>query len=214
MAPMASRGYRLNSHEKKVFDIAGTSAKANTANLAANTRLLCIPILGTDINSRIGRKILLKSVYIRGWIAGTQATNTTAGQAISQLVRLMIVFDTQPNGAAIVPGDVLDVGTTPVSHLNINNRDRFQILCDKQYTIDPYDLGLTASSTYASTSGQTRPFKFYKKLNKEMIFNSTNGGGIADITTGALWFIFVGSNPSGATDSTVYYTSRVRYLDM
>lgn len=213
MAPMASRGYRPSLYEKKVVDIASTNQKANTSNAAALCRLLFVPTLGSDFNNRVGRKVNVNSIYIRGFITGTQGTTLVSGQATAQLVRILIVYDCQPNGAAITPSDILVDGTTPISHLNMNNRDRFQILLDKQFNIDPYDLNTTAGATYASTGGQTKQFKYYKKINKEVIFNATGGGTIADITTGAIYFCTIGSNASGASDSTVIWTSRIRYKD-
>ena len=56
-------------------------------------------------------------------------------------------------------------------------------------------------------------FKIYKKLNQEVIFNSTNGGTIADIQTGAIFCLMLGSNGDANTDITATWTSRARFDD-
>lgn len=213
MVPLRTGGYRPNRVERKVNDIQTTSYAVNTTG---SVTLLALPRVGADFNQRVGRKVTVKSVYIRG-IGGTEwaVTGGTAGTSLSvpsQLHRMMIVFDLQPNGAAPAITDIL-LEANAASQLNLDNRDRFKIFCDKTWTV-----GAIATSNATPESSICDPqqyqIKKYKKINAEMIFNATNGGSIADITSGALYMVWIGTNATGAnTDGTAKVSTRVRYVD-
>lgn len=210
MAPLASRGYRLNNVERKVADIAVTLYGVNTTG---SFTLMAKPQLGSDMTDRIGRKIQLKSFYIRGFVATEAALNAVVGVNPTMQARMIIFVDLQPNGAVPVVTDLLNTAS-PASHLNLSNRDRFKIYCDKTFVFDPYLYSTTATQAYASASNQIFQIKKFKKINLEMVFNGTNGGTIADITSGALYMFWIGSVVSGAnTDMNASVGTRVRYSD-
>lgn len=212
MVPLRSGGYRQNTQEKKVYDIASATYQVNTTG---NVTALCTPILGTDFTQRIGRKICLKSCYIRG-IVRTEGSATAAASAAgpSQLVRLMLVMDLQPNATLATITQILNTAD-PTSQLNLDNRDRFKILKDKQWALDPYMYSTVATQSLASASGQSRPLKVYKKLNTEVLFNATNGGTFADIITGNLLMVWIGSTAAGTnTDGNAVVSTRVRFSDV
>ena len=73
---------------------------------------------GTTAITRLGRKILMKSVLVQGTL-----TNSS-GQG-----RILIVYDRQANGAAPAATDVL-TSNTIMAIQNLDNRDRFIILAD------------------------------------------------------------------------------------
>lgn len=210
-APLATRGFRGgygNKGEKKFFDI-------NTATYQANTTgsftLLFIPVLGTDFNARIGRKTRAVSLYIRGRVSLEDAISLGAGNIAGQMIRMIIFVDLQPNGAAPAVTDLLNEAL-PSSQLNANNRDRFLVLKDKQYTFDPILMNTT--TPFAAFNTTSYPVKCYKKINVETIFNATNGGTIADITSGAIYMFWIGSSAAGVnTDANAIVSTRVRYLD-
>lgn len=214
-APMAPRGFGsvnfAKNRERKYSDI-------NTATYAVNTTgtfTLChIPDLGSDFNDRIGRKTVLKSIYIRGRVqTSTAAAPNGDTTTPAQLCRLIIFVDNQPNGAAPSITDLL-VEALPSSQLNANNRDRFRIIKDKEYAFDPvYNISTATQARYMGNR-QVYPIKLYKKLNVETIFNGTNGGSIGDINTGALYMLWLGSTASGATDAEAMVSVRCRFDDM
>ena len=126
LAPPRTGGFygvqsRLGRNELKTIDVAPTQAEATTT---AAITLLNGVATGTDYTARIGRKIRMKSLYMRIQISPVdQVTSDT-------FVRLLIVYDMQSNGTAPAITDVLNTGST-VDHFNLNNRDRFKILMDK-----------------------------------------------------------------------------------
>lgn len=210
MVPMRTGGYRPNVVERKVNDVATATYNVSTTG---SFTLLAGPVLGSDFNQRIGRKILLKSAYIRGRV---QLEAANGGQGVTggaQLARMILVCDLQPNGAAPAVTDLL-VEALPSSQLNLNNRDRFKILADKQYYVDPYINITTATQSQAALGKTGYAIKKYKKINIEMIFNATNGGTIADVNSGALYMFWIGSGTAGSnTDINAIVSTRVRYVD-
>lgn len=214
LVPLARRGYRSNTIEKKVFDIAPNNYQVN---LSGSFTLLCVPVTGADMNARIGRKIQIRSVYLKGYVASEAANGATLASPINvgvQLARLIVFVDYQPNGAVPVVGDLLNSAAV-AAHLNLNNRDRFKVLIDKQFTIDPLIYNTTATQAVCSATNQIRAVKKYKKCNIETIFNAVNGGTIADITSGALFMFWIGAQAAGAnTDCQAQIGVRVRYTDL
>lgn len=211
----ATRGFAGNygssRAEKKVSDIAVGTVQVNTTG-AFN--LLHIPVLGTDYTARIGRKTLIKSVYIRGRVTH-EATN--AQQVVAsvqpQHVRMILFVDKQPNGAAPAVTDVLNTAE-PASQLNLNNRDRFMILKDKNWWLGSYYLNNTNGTSAAMCDRGGYVFKVFKKCGIETIFNGTNGGTIADINSGALFMFWIGSTAAGAnSDANAQLSTRVRFID-
>lgn len=208
-----SGSYGRSVGEKKFADINPASYGVNTNG---SITLLCIPVLGSDFNQRIGRKIVMKSVYIRG-IMGAEAAITGWTPPLASpafLARMIILIDWQPNGAVPTIADIL-VTASANSQLNANNRDRFKILKDKVYAIGNMDIDTTATQTWAICGGQTvKAIKVYKKINIETIFNATNGGTIADINSGALYMVWIGTTAAGTdTDGIANLSTRVRYID-
>lgn len=215
MAPLSTRGWRpfsrvMSNTELKVQDLAQATYQVNTTG---SITLLAVPITGADFNARIGRKIKLKSLFIRGRIR-LECTSSpdTAVAVAAQQGRLMIVYDLQPNGVIAGITDILNTAE-PASHLNLNNRDRFRILYDREFVFDPYVVDKTATASYSNAGRSIHNVKLYKKLNYDMIFNSVNGGTIADIASGALLMVWVGSAIAGTTDCLFIGGTRVRYAD-
>lgn len=210
-APLASRGYSFPIREKKTIDGTGTIQ----VNTTGSFTLLNGCIQGTDYTQRIGRKLVNNSLYIRGYTV-TEATNASSPVVVSvgaQMVRMIIFADMQPNGMVPVVGDLLNQAT-PQSQLNLTNRDRFKIYCDKQWCFDPFMLSATAGASYASGSRQIYPIKKYKKLNMETVFNSGNAGTIGDIASGALYMFWIGNLGAGSgIDANAVVSTRVRFLD-
>jgi len=169
--------------------------------------------MGTTYNDRIGRRIRVKSIYVRG-VCGQEASLTSVATAINssgQLLRMIIFADMQPNGAVPLLTDVLFEATS-LSQLNPNNRDRFKIYCDKQWAVGRISLDVTGGWGFADNCQW--PVKKFKNLDLTTTYNGGNAGTIGDIATGALYMLWVGSEPAGTdTDCIFFGTARIRYYD-
>lgn len=204
LAPARTGGYygvamRRGLNERKVIDV-------DPANYAFDTTgsvtLLNGVATGTDFTDRIGRKIVLKSLYLRGII---KPVDNNVGNT---LCRMLVVYDMQSNGAAPAITDVLK-SSSPAAQLNMNNRDRFRVLIDKQFA-----LGAVSDAAGASLAGSptVHSLKKYKKCNLEVLFNGTTNA-IGSIATGSLYMITVGDQVAGNGGQGLI-SSRVRFVDM
>lgn len=212
MVPTASYGYRPNTFERKAFDIDTNTAQVNTTG---DITLLSLPRLGSDINNRIGRKITTTSIFIRGFVRVQSTLNTNFVSPLagsSQLCRFILFVDYQPNGVLPTVAQVLKE-SLPSSQLNINSRDRFKILKDKTWAFDPVVYNTTATQAVCSFNRTIIPFKCYKKCKIETVFNA-DAGSVADITTGAICMLVIGSTGSANDDANFVVSTRCRYIDI
>lgn len=171
--------------EKKNLDVfsSATSAAATTWSL---------PVLidgipqGASAVTRIGRRVVLQSIFVR-W-------NIQLGAA-AQTARWVMIYDHAPNG--VLPA-VLDIfaSNTQQGMMNLNNNDRFMVLHDEVLN------GFVAAGTIAGKF-------YYKKQPLQQQYLDTATGTIADITTGAVYLMVC-----GLTTTTLNFTSRVRYTDL
>lgn len=188
------RGYP----ELKVVDTALTTTIIPTT---ATITLLNGIATGTDYTNRIGRKITIKSILFRATVVPNTSSNTPAGDT----TRHMIIYDSQPNGAAPAIADILQ-NSSINDPLNLNNRDRFRVLFDQYVTMEAAQY---AAGTLTAGSPGARQIKLYKKCNLEQIFNNT-GSTVASIQTGAVYYVVI----SGFNNqSTSLWTSRIRFMD-
>lgn len=152
--------------------------------------------IGNTYFQRIGSKIVIKSVQLT-------TTVVASAQTVLGSVRLMLVYDRQPNGSAIAISDLLKNNNTNVtldSGINMANRSRFLILRDKYVNIDG------AQSLFHTV-------KWYVKGRWETEFGSSVGT-IADINTGCLYFVcFTGVLTGIGTIGIQDPLSRIRYYD-
>lgn len=149
---------------------------------------------GTALNQRVGRRILLRS--LRYYLAAS----VTAATGVDQFHRVLVVLDSQPNGAALAAADVLDGGQS--SQVNISNQLRFKILLDRRI--------------YLNASGEPDSARLIDGsigMNTVVQFNSGVAGTVADIATNSLYLVVLGSEAAGVTAGTVAGTTRVRYSD-
>lgn len=198
------------SGELKAVDV----EVAPQVNTTGSFNLMNPTVQGTDFVNRIGRKIQMKNFYVRGYVRTEASAGLTTGvNTPSQMARMIIFLDNQPNGAVPVVTDLL-VDAEPHSHLNLNNRDRFRVLVDKQWVFDPVVYNTTATQALVSADRQIFAIKKFKKCNYEVIYNGGNNGTIADINTNALYMFWIGSQAAGAnTDCGAVITTRVRFVD-
>lgn len=187
-------------HEKKYCDTYITSgySLAGTATIT----LLNPLIQGVDENSRIGRQINMKSVFLRGSVC---AANTTVGQGA---VRTIIVLDQEVpqvsgSGQTMTITDFLH-GDGLYSPNNLDNRKRFKVLFDEQQDFSGCTVNTGNKNTYL-------PY-MYKKIDYTTEFNGNNNGNIGDFTKNALYLVTYSTGLSVAAPNVILY-ARVRFTD-
>jgi len=189
-----SRGVYANG-EMKYFDTerSTTAIPASTGwtgtefppNVGTPTTLVC-PTVGSEINQRQGRNILLHRIQVKGVIqAPTQPTEAAGDNAA--LVRIALVQDQQTN-ATQAQGEQIFEPPTTVSALmavnsfqNLDSLGRFVVHKDKKMFIG--NPSLTFDGTNVIQQGLVKEFKMGVSFNPPLPiqFNATNGGTIADV---------------------------------
>lgn len=199
-----SRGYFGGRPELKYVDVTNTNIALTTTWAVAHIN----PIAqGTDNNSRIGRQAMMKSIIFNGncFNLATASLNAFNGA----YCRFVIIYDKQPNSpAGSTPPSGLDVFVLndPNSPMNLNNRDRFEVILDVRKQVSAFLMNATPA--LAAGSPGNSYFKKYRKLNKEIIFSNT-GAPLVNISTGAMYIYVIADAAVAALD---YYT-RIRFTD-
>ena len=104
----------------------------------------------------------MMSVQVRGFIKPEDAVAPGAN-VVDNMARIMIVYDRQPNGAIATIANILSAATS-VSFMNLDNRDRFKVICDIHFKLGPRYLDTTATQTYAYSGANGDVVNIYRKL--------------------------------------------------
>jgi len=191
LANLAVRGLNLAPGEFKAVDVHAATAVTTTPIVV----LLNGIARGDDINERTGREVDMRSIQFS---AQVRAATTTG---VDQTHRVLIVYDRQTNAAAPTMAQVCESATIQAPR-NLENRKRFSILFDKIYNLNAAD-----------ESGSSRQIRWYRHLNHPETFNSGDAATVADITTGSVYLIALGTEAAGGTSGSIDYWSRIRYQD-
>lgn len=176
---------RRENVESKFLDTFG-----NIATLPATGTVVALNAMsqGDGASARTGNSVIGKSIQLK-------CTAQQAGVTANQSVRIMLVRDEQCNGALPAVATLLQSAAYQ-SYLNDGNRQRFRILMDKTVSV--------------STSGPAIVnVKKYINLKDKVTRYVSNLGTIADVVTGAYYFVFLGDTSL----STLTYNIRFRFLD-
>lgn len=184
----------MNS-EKKYKDVdSGIAIVASSGIWDTAGVLLNGVALGSAANERIGRKLQMKSIYIR-WSANIALTSLGGSP-----FRILVVYDKQANATAPLIADILDQDKFN-SPNNLANRDRFITLFDQM------------TSNMSSLNDRCVTGVLAKKINLEQMYNSGTTGVIGSITTGSIYIFCAQSGTFTTTNGALAFISRVRYLD-
>lgn len=186
--------------ELKYFDTSLNFSLDATGEIPATGQLCLVPQSATE-NNRIGSKIRVKSIQVKG-IAFQVPTNaaTSADMGVIKLV-----LDKQANGAAPAVTDVLTTQNLPLALMNLDNRERFEIL--KEWRI-LFEANAGVSTAY---NNSVRDLNFFRKLDLPIMFSGTTGA-ITEITSNNL-FLIAGSGTAGDDITAVTGTVRIRFTD-
>ncbi len=194
--------------ELKFLDVDWDEAAANqSAGVISNTSSLVFIGQGVTESTRIGRKAVIKNIGWRGQLQ-LNGTDASATIQIAQTVRLMLVQDTQCNGAAPTVtgvGGVLASANYQAFN-NLVNKGRFRVLMDKVVTLNP-QAG-AGNGTANDTSSVQENFTWFKACDIPIEYSGvTDPSVIADIRTNNIFGILINSG----TGSVVQMDSKLRF---
>jgi len=221
---ISTKAFRSAAGEKKGMDtVLGPTNIVDTVTSNVNATCLNLIQQGAGSWNRVGRKVINKSLRIKGDVIFTQAPTAT-GIVESNSVRMVVVWDKQPNGGAIpnfntIFGVTSQDGTETCIYKDppkYDNMDRFSVLRDCVMDFAPplYNAG-AGSEGFTQLS---RSFdEFIPLKGREVVFlGQSNPMTIADVSTGAVYVYFRAKYAVNAeNDFTISGPSfaRLRYID-
>lgn len=152
---------------------------------------------GDSDETRSGNRVTLKSFTC------TMGLRFDAALADDVFYKIILVLDTQPNGAQFSLTDLYDSSAMwPPSLRNPDGMKRFWIVAQRQGIIN----------TDVASANALKNVRIYKKFNVKTRYGST-GATISDINTNALWLVHYVTTAS--TDTAYYYRAwRTRFTDI
>ncbi len=209
-------GYRTGGFlglEIDFFDssLAATSIQ-NTWTLHVPATILCLSAApqGSAEQTRAGREMSMLSLNIRGQFTTAEALSQTSPSSTMR-VRMVIFIDTQTNGAAATPTDVIETAVAASIHnfRNLEHTDRFKILYDKSFIWQPQQMNEGAVLKFAFVA-TAKPFNIYHKFSPPLKIKYKSGsttGVIGNLTTNSIQMICIGTD----TTPSIEYHCRIRY---
>ncbi len=209
-APVVSAARAFRNQEVKFFDteITNTVMSATWAALEPATTNLTAVAQGDGESNRDGRKFTLKSIHIRGFLE-TAVQESQATPLSDILCRIVLVHDTQTNGAQLTATEVMDAGGTDDinSFRNLGFTNRFKVLHDKTHRILRNNTNEGAVNLFASAS-TTYPFTINKTFKVPInVLMSDTGADIANVTDNSIHMIAI----TTSTASLMNYQCRLRF---
>jgi hypothetical protein len=187
---------RFQSKVSGYVDLVSASYACNTTG--SITLITTIP-QGTSVVSRVGKRILIKSIQLRGRVEADTAA-TIAPWAF------MLVYDKRPTGALPAITDIL-VSISSQSLNNDDNSGRFQIL----HRQDGVTIGNNTTPTVGTEAVTVNTFV---KVNKASVYKAGTTGAIAEIEQGAIYLVTVGTIAAGTADANLVAAFRTRFRDV
>jgi hypothetical protein len=198
--------------EKKFLDKTSNTTLSSLniwVDLSPSGTISC-PAEGNGAQERDGRVFFIHSVHIKGYVLIPRTTAPLTADIAGGSVRIVLVWDTQTNGAAVVGNDVFEPNgaDTSTRFRNLEHSSRFIILKDKLITFSP-------DQDYDGTQWQIPekriPFKMNKTFKKPIkVRTSGTASDVASVTDNNLALIASQSVNSPLTPS-VYWNSRIRF---
>jgi len=208
-------GYQLArrvavNRERKYFDTDITALPFDNDNLATSTAGLNIIPQGDSVTQRIGKKVSMKAVQLKGTVVAGTSSNDHA--------TLLLVYDRNPNQQAALPLPY-DVVAGSSGGAFLSNRDwseRFKILRRWHYAVVGNGTPTPGDNAagYAE-GGSVIPIDEYislKGLPTEWS-SANSSGAVANMVKGSLFLVAVSDRAPGAARASFSGRSRVDFED-
>lgn len=224
---MLRRMIKNNAGELKGLDTILDIAAGNllsTTNTNGSSFVLNLIRPGSGSENRIGRKVKLSSIRIRGNMSAISASQATTGTYDCPTVRMVVVWDKQPSGTLptydTIFGTKIQAGTEGTQYLDpvkYDNTDRFRVLSDTIVNFNP--SGQNTAGGTIDTFQYTEHVDVYINLEKKNLISVYSGESspqtIADISSGALYVYFRSDQNTTDKSQAQFGRSfaRLRYRD-
>ncbi len=177
---------------------------ASGGNIIANGSVNLIA-QGVTESQRVGRKCTITAIGWRFRIILPEQ-DAVATPASSDLIRVILYWDKQANGATAVNTDILE-SSNIFSFNNLANSGRFKTLMDRTYPINYLNLASDGAGV-VSHGNVILQDSFYKKCNVPIEFSGATGA-LTEIRSNNIGVMVVGLNNIAGFTSKM----RVRFAD-
>lgn len=184
--------------ESGFVDLAATTYAMNTTG---SITLVATIAQGASVNQRVGKKVNLKSIQVRG-VCQSDTTTALANSA------WMLVYDRRPTGALPAITDVLTAAHAS-AFTNDANTGRFKIIRRWQKAM----IGNLGTAGQATDSSAETVDMYIDMKNLPCVFKAAGTGAIGDIEEGAVYLITVGDAAAGTADANAVLGFRTRFID-
>lgn len=133
----------------------------------------------------------------------TSLQNSTGLQRNQDVIRAVLVYDKQSNGA----------GASWTSIFNTSGVQNAPLGFRSQATMDRYIVLADYTTRICSSGPNSFVHEFDVPCSLEVQFTSTNNGDITDIITGGVYFIICDQNTTGNLPGSFDLSSRVEFVD-
>lgn len=176
-----------------------------------------IPV-GTTWQQRIGRKVQLLSLRIKGEV-GINSGSNAASAYYAQTIRIIVYQDMQNNGNPTSnPADVLHSGPTnvlaPAYFQSGENFGRYKILNDTRFVLNPYSVYYNYSSSISTINSIVKLIDYNFNFNPPLTvhYNSANTNTNQDIVDNSIHMAVCCDNPN-TPNCFIWYKARVTFFD-
>lgn len=163
---------------------------------------LCLIPQGAEEDQRIGRKCVITKILLRGYTFQKAITNTAT------MLRMLLILDTQCNGAYPAATDVLEGTPTVIDFNKLANSMRFRVLRDWFMPL-PTDGAFALSTDVVNYGRRFTKFKYNKKCKIPLEFNGATGA-ITELRSNNLILMAIAVNNDTYTFSI---KTRLRFSD-
>lgn len=195
----SSAGLNRRAVASKETGFVDLAAAAYQCDSTGSVTLIATIAQGASVNQRVGKKVLLKSLQMRGTL-GSNTTTTIADTA------WLVVYDKRPQGALPTVSDIL-VSASSNAFNNDANSGRFSI-------VRRSDQVCIGNATTPATGKEAYDVSEYIKLNgRQTVYKAAGTGAIGDIEEGALYFVTIGTSV-GTAAANINVGFRTRFIDI
>lgn len=220
-ANTSSRGFL--GVEKKFYDTFLVNSNITSPTDASGgehdpsaTSMISTPPQGDSATERIGKKIGIESVQVKGTVRINAEVNQTAGDN-PQTVFVALVLDTQTNGAQLNSEDVFTVAGSATSVLNgaplrnLEYGSRFRVLRSECFVFEPGNM--VYDGTNVETAGVTKKIEWFHRFKDPLVVNFDSGttASVANVIDNSLHIVAFGSD-SSANAPDLSYLARIRFV--
>lgn len=197
--------------ERKFFDTEvnnGAFATSWTIEEPATTGLTAIA-QGDGESNRDGKNYIIDSIHIKGFLNSAVQESQTAPLA-DILCRLVLVLDTQTNGAVLTATSVMDAGQSDdvIAFRNLQFTRRFKVLWDRSFVIKRNNTNEGAANLFAAAATNGPFFKVNHVFKGGLpVTMSSTEADIANVTDNSIHMIGIATS----TDAMLDYQCRVRF---